>query len=115
MNRRSFLASVSAFVAPAAMKGNVPSDAAAPAGAVRLKVGIVSDTHVAFRWQKEKLAMLKKVLRMFNAEKFEMEPVKCLFARSAAPKKRTMRVVVTPYNCWLKAGEPIISSNFNLK
>ena len=72
MNRRTFLASVSAFVAPAAMKGDVSSEApAVPSGEVKLKVGIVSDTHVAFRWQKEKLAMLKKVLRMFDAEKVD--------------------------------------------
>ena len=50
-----------------------------------------------------------------HPEKFETEPVKCLFARSDAPKKRTVRFVVTPYNCWLKAGEPIVSPNFNFK
>ena len=45
MNRRTFLASVSAFVAPTAMKGSASSEASAvPLGNVKLKVGIVSDT-----------------------------------------------------------------------
>ena len=45
MNRRTFLASVSAFVAPTAMKGSASSEASAvPLDNVKLKVGIVSDT-----------------------------------------------------------------------
>ena len=67
MKRRAFLASMSAFLASSAAKADVtlPSFPGKASGTPNLKVGIVSDTHVAFRWQKEKLAMLKKVLRRY--------------------------------------------------
>ena len=46
----------------------------------------------------------------FNrSEKLEVDPVECAFAYEFMPKKRDMRFVVRPFNCWGKAGEPICS------
>ena len=42
-------------------------------------------------------------------ECFDKGPATCLFARSAVPVGRSIRFVVTPYNVWLKPGEPIAS------
>ena len=42
-------------------------------------------------------------------ERFDKGPATCLFARSEVPVGRSIRFVVTPYNVWLKPGEPIAS------
>ena len=49
------------------------------------------------------------------AECNDTEDVRCLFARSQVPRERPVRFVVTPFNCWLKAGESIISEWMKFK
>jgi len=48
-------------------------------------------------------------------ESLDKGPATCLFARSAVPADRSVRFVVTPYNVWLKPGEPIASSYVKYK
>ena len=75
MRRRSFIAAGSAFAAlfshAKAGRGNASKVSGELDGKALLKVGIVSDTHVNDRSQKEKLAMLEKVLRLFDREKVD--------------------------------------------
>ena len=44
-----------------------------------------------------------------RAESLDVAPVECAFARDRIPKKRDIRFVVRPFNCWGKSGEPISS------
>jgi hypothetical protein len=44
-----------------------------------------------------------------NAEKDDLDDVRCLFARSSVPKGRKVRFAVTPWNCWMKSGTAITS------
>lgn len=48
--------------------------------------------------------------RFMFAEKDDRADVKCRFALSTVPPKRSVRFVVTPFNCWNKAGESIVSA-----
>ena len=76
MRRRSFIAAGSAFAAlfphAKAGRGNASKVSGELDGKALLKVGIVSDTHVNDRSRKEKIAMLEKVLRLFDREKNEI-------------------------------------------
>ena len=44
-----------------------------------------------------------------NAEQDDVGDVRCLFAQSDVPCGRKVRFVVTPANCWMKHGEPVMS------
>ena len=50
--------------------------------------------------------------RFAMGERWDADGAECLFAASAIPKGRGLRVrfVVTPYDCWGNAGEPIASA-----
>ena len=76
------------------------------------------DYSVRLEMQRGELKFTKDEKRVYSpnfahSEKHEKEPVKCVFPRSVVPKGRCVRFVVTPYNCWLKAGEPLVSKNFH--
>ena len=71
MRRRNFITAASAFAAIFPQAKAAPSADKKFHSNVLLKVGIVSDTHVNDRSQKEKLAMLEKVLRLFDKEKVD--------------------------------------------
>ncbi len=47
--------------------------------------------------------------RFMFAERDDTADVKCRFALSAVPPMRAVRFVVTPFNCWGKAGDPVAS------
>ena len=44
-----------------------------------------------------------------RSETMDIAPVECAFAFENIPKKRDIRFVVRPFNCWGKSGEPIRS------
>ena len=44
-----------------------------------------------------------------RSEELDVDPVECAFAYELIPKKRDVRFVVRPFNCWGKQGEPICS------
>lgn len=52
--------------------------------------------------------------RFMYAEKDETLPVRCCFARYSLPVGRDVRFIVTPYNCWMKPGDPIVSEWFRV-
>ena len=76
IGRRAFLASASTFAAACGAKpvyaapspGKMP---VVPQGKPNLKVGIMSDTHVHDAGQKEKLDLIRKVLRFFDDQKVD--------------------------------------------
>lgn len=76
IGRRAFLASVSAFAAACGAKPvhaapNLGKMPVVPTGKPNLKVGIMSDTHVHDAGQKEKLDLIRKVLRFFDEQKVD--------------------------------------------
>ena len=46
---------------------------------------------------------------VYMAEEEDVEPVTCAFARADIPKRRDVRFVVCPIDCWGKKGSPIAS------